>query len=169
MVVKTKILLLISIPIIFSGNSVTTVLAEYCGRCVGSAYCSACTTCNYCKHCNSGGSCGVCGGGASSRSDYNKRSPNYPRYTPPTTYSPPTNNYEKKTYIQYFVNTNLLNVRSGPGINYNIIDRIIYAQKVKVEFDLNDGWCYIKYINTYNLMSNGFVSKKYLAYHIISE
>jgi uncharacterized protein YgiM (DUF1202 family) len=158
-----RFLTIIIIPVILRGDSVSTALDKCCGRCVGSAYCTACTTCNYCKYCNSGGSCGVCGGGSSFRSENSRRNSSVPSYTPPKS------SYSKRTYIQYFVNTSLLNVRSGPGLNYEVIDKISYYTKVKIESEVSSGWCFIKYINSNGYIRNGYVVKRFLSSYTTSE
>jgi uncharacterized protein YgiM (DUF1202 family) len=158
-----KFLTIVIIPFILRDDSISTVLKECCGKCVGSSYCTACTTCNYCKHCNSGGSCGVCGGGSSFSSENSRRNPSVPSYTPPKS------SYSKKTYIQYFVNTSMLNVRSGQGLNYEVIDKISYYTKVKIESELGDGWCFIKCINSNANISNGYVATRYLSSYTFSE
>ena len=160
-----KAVLILSFSILLGDDPAKNALGECCGRCVGSAYCTACTSCNYCKHCNSGGSCGVCGGGVSKNSDpgYINKSKSYERINPPS--KEPTN---KKRYVQYYVNTRYLNVRSGPGTSYSVIDKISYYTNVRIErFSTNGGWCYISYYGTNSSLRSGYVVQAYLAYYTL--
>ncbi len=50
-----------------------------------------------------------------------------------------------------------LNVRSGPGVNYRVIDSLYKGERVKVGECVSNGWCYITQKGP-----NGWVSAKYL-------
>lgn len=104
-----------------------TVLTESGGRCTGSAYCRACTNCSRCGHCNSGGSCGVCGDGSnqtySSPKKTKKSFSNY--YT--STREISKEYYENETI---YISNEVINLRSGPGLNYEIIEQIYSGDPV---------------------------------------
>lgn len=154
------IFLLLSLPFILEGNSARNALKECCGKCVGSSYCTVCTTCNYCKHCNSGGSCGVCGGGSSGRGTAygNTNRGNY------RTNPEPKEPLKKTRYIQYYISTRYLNVRSGPGTTYAIIDKLTYRTNIHVETIYPNGWCFIHYYGYDLTLKSGYVAKVYIDY-----
>jgi len=124
---------------------------SFAGRCVGATNCTACTSCRYCKHCNSGGRCGVCGGGESRET---VRS--YPNV--PATRS--SAGKHGSNVLQYFVNARWINVRSGPGTDFIIIDRIDNLTPVAVGLTHN-GWCQIFYFK--ESYRNGYILRKYLS------
>lgn len=154
-------LIFVLVPFLFGGRNFTEALSECCGKCVGSAYCTACKNCSACKHCNSGGTCGVCSSGSSrsSRYEYRER-PSYSTYS----ISPTPTKEEKKTPLQYFVNTTQLNIRSGPGKNYPVIGKLKFGQPVKIEKQYSKGWCLISYAGSSGVTLVGYVATSYLRY-----
>lgn len=128
------------------------------GRCVGAINCTACTSCRYCKHCNSGGSCGVCGGGTKIRGAIRS----YPKV--PDTRS--SRGMHENYGIQYFVKARWINVRSGPGTGFIVIDRIDNLTPVTVGLTHN-GWCHIFYQK--GSSRNGYVLRKYLSSRVSIE
>lgn len=151
-----KFFLLLLLPLFNINNSYNKIVEECCGKCVGSGNCRACKNCNYCKYCNSGGSCGVCGGGGGGSSyERTPKSSSYPNYTPPSA------TYKKKVTKLYIVNTKLLNVRSGPGLNYSVIDKIGFATLVTIEKIIGTSWVLIKY-NEGGLYKTGYVVKRFI-------
>ena len=163
---QTRALLLLLIPVLLKGDTIREALDTCCGRCVGSSYCSACTTCNYCKYCNSGGSCGVCGGGSGSGGS-NRRSGSSgqaPSRIYPQTVVPQSE--RTAVTIQYYVTATMLNVRSGPGINYLVTDKVAYGTQVRIDNRYNSGWCFIRYYSN-GLLLSGFVLMKHLAYYYV--
>ena len=129
------------------------------GRCVGSAYCTACKNCSACRWCNSGGSCGVCGGGKSRSSN----SFTVPRKSNRTnsnseTSSSPTNSFftaTKKT-----VTSKTLNVRSGPGTQYSVID-VLHEGDLVPAYGAIGEWTKVAYLR-YGDSYSGYVFSKYL-------
>lgn len=144
------------------GDRARNVLNKCCGKCVGSSNCTACTTCNYCRYCNSGGSCGVCGGGSNRRSfGYGNTDGNDSRSN-----LIPRGSVNKARYIQYYIDTKYVNVRSGPGTEYGIIDRLTYRTNIYVETFCTNGWCFIRYYKANLTLQSGYVANTYIAYYI---
>lgn len=161
-----KNITLISLILLFSNGIAQTssekLLASCCSneegrKCTGSAYCTACTNCSGCKHCNSGGSCGVCAGGRSNKKSNSKSKSN----SPESTYSVKSKKMSDRNFYKgdhLFVANTTLNLRSGPGTNYEIIsklklnDELTYIEssgewiKVKVKKSSIEGWAYGKYV-----------------------
>lgn len=116
------------------------------GKCTGSAYCTTCKNCSRCAHCSNGGSCGVCDSGVKkSYSSTNKKN----------------TSITKKNYLvgnNLYVTNTSLNLRSGPGINYEIVeklsknDELTFVKKqedwikVIVTNSKNTGWVFYKYV-----------------------
>ncbi|MBQ2830581.1 MAG: SH3 domain-containing protein [Oscillospiraceae bacterium] len=48
------------------------------------------------------------------------------------------------SYKTYYVNANKLNVRSGPGTSYDVVDQAIIGESVSVAAE-QDGWMLVKY------------------------
>jgi hypothetical protein len=146
------------------------------GRCTGSAYCSACSNCSRCAHCSNGGSCGVC----------TSYSPPV-RYTPPSTvsgsrvktpskytvtttsnsnlYSKPKKEVVSKKVITNYryedmlaVDSEVLNLREGPGTEYGVIEVLERYAVIKV-IAIDGEWLQVKVIESGN---NGFVNVKYV-------
>ncbi|WP_432803729.1 SH3 domain-containing protein [Chitinophaga horti] len=157
-----SILLLVSWIFLFKVDGARAV-DECCGKCTGSAYCTACRNCSRCAHCNSGGSCGVCSNDLPTYKP--SRSVRYPSSSPSSTIKPSRPSSLKLTTVQYYVNTSLLNVRSGPGTSFPVITKVSVSTNVKIENEFNNGWCEISFINTNYLQVKGYVVKKYLAYY----
>ena len=88
-------------------------------RCTGSASCRACTNCSRCGYCNSGGSCGVC----SARTTY-VSSKKVARTT--KTYRSANSTMAKNysTGDLMMVTNQTLNLRSGPGTDYDILETL---------------------------------------------
>ncbi|MCA0956008.1 SH3 domain-containing protein [Mameliella alba] len=74
--------------------------------------------------------------------------------TPEKVVTPPPT----QTHTMYVTGTDHLNVRSGPGTQYGVINRIDFADKVTVLGE-NDGWNNVRLSNG----QNGWVSNRYLA------
>jgi uncharacterized protein YgiM (DUF1202 family) len=140
--------------------------AEACcegGRCTGSAYCSACKNCKYCAHCNAGGSCGVC-------------------YSPPPKKEKPAakTKEEKKSGSNtpvtagseefaaagdiYIVNTETLNLRTGPDKGYTIITTLKQGDKVKIISGHSSQWVKVQTIVSNNQQEppTGYVYMQHL-------
>lgn len=125
-------------------------------RCTGSANCTACTTCSGCRHCKKeGGSCGVCSS-SSSRKQY-RATPSYSTGSG-STYT--TKKKDRGYYLKTLVVTSTtLNMRSGPGTNFNISDKL-YKNDQLVFLSMQGGWVKVENKKTKNI---GYVSSKYVA------
>lgn len=117
--------------------------------CSGSAYCSACTNCSGCRHCaKEGGSCGACNSNLKRRVR-SKSSSNSLRSAP---------KIEALSFKSKLYTTANLNLRSGPGTHYKIVERLSKNEpleylettgswiKIKVIQSGNVGYGYYKYI-----------------------
>lgn len=100
-------------------NESTPAIASCCLEsrgCNGSAYCTACKNCSGCKHCaKNGGSCGVCSRSARNRNQYTANRNNK------------KSTVNSKKFIRnslVIVNSQTLNLRSGPGSHYSIIEKL---------------------------------------------
>lgn len=138
--------------------------AEKEARCTGSSNCRACKNCKYCKHCNSGGSCGVCSGGRSSYRSTTRSARSTPKVrkvystTGSSIYSLPDDPYSQYYLKTLIVTNTYLNMRSGPGTNYRIIQKLKKDQlltflamigswvKVRIKGSKTVGYVHMKYI-----------------------
>lgn len=161
-------------------------IEECCGKCVGSAYCTACTNCSRCKHCSGGGACGVCSSSnninRSSKSSNSVR-PSEPAVSSGNVYSrfvPPTSNQPKETTFASkksdlitppaaasvaWVNSEVLNVRKGPGTEYEIIGRLSKGDEVRVLENSSGKWILIqskKIGNPASVIVKGYVCASFL-------
>ncbi|MDH6308854.1 hypothetical protein M2451_001420 [Dysgonomonas sp. PFB1-18] len=154
-------------------------------RCTGSAYCTACRNCSKCAHCNNGGSCGVCSGSSRpSKSSYNKSSGSnnyYNNYKSSKSNKSSGTNRSDKNYIypsvsnnktddvpddifsEYYnktlvINTETLNLRSGPGINYPVVHKLFYMQEV-VFLAMRGDWIKVR-VKSNNKV--GYVHREYV-------
>lgn len=176
---------LISIILLFfsSGLSVYAqdgkLLASCCvakvkeGRCTGSASCSACSNCSRCAHCSNGGSCGVC-------ATYSKPI----RYVVPRSAGPRTAKTATKSSVAYTLKSNspakpkkkienkifqssdmlsvdseILNLREGPGAEYEVIEILERYTLLKL-IAIDGEWLQVKVIETGNF---GYVNKMYVS------
>lgn len=168
-----------------SNRTIAFCCEEEVGRCTGSSYCSACTNCSRCKYCNSGGSCGVCSGG--SRRTYTpantpKRNTYY--YPSSSSNSNSNNNQNNKIkaysssnninstefhdlpndiYSEYYlkilmVNTLTLNLRKGPSVSFDILERLSKYQELVFLAMIGD-WVKVRVKSTNAI---GFVHSKYV-------
>lgn len=130
------------------------------GRCTGSVNCTVCRNCSRCAYCSNGGSCGVCGGGYSSSSKYNHSSSkkNKKSSTASSFYysSKASRTYnEDETIIIY---NDMINVRKGPGLKYEIIEKIYLGDSVTF-IERYEIWLKVKVEKTGSI---GFISSKIL-------
>ncbi len=141
--------------IVKSQNS--QLLASCCepaeARCTGSAACTACKNCSRCAYCNSGGSCGVCSSSVNKPDKPKKSSPI--KKSSPASYSSSTASFYSKDEL-LVANKSNVNVRSGAGTHYDIIeklkenDEVIFIQqsgqwfKAIVKKSKKTGWVYAK-------------------------
>ncbi|MEI6411477.1 MAG: SH3 domain-containing protein [Bacteroidota bacterium] len=141
-----------------------------CGKCVGSASCNACKTCEYCHYCNSGGTCGVCNSNPSSthQPQYSKEYTNRYNFTENNKQPPFIGN--QTHFIQLpasaIVNAKNLNVRAGPGINFEIINKLSTGDNVTVTEFLSKSWVKIEWEDIEkNIDYEGYVSINYLSFY----
>jgi len=146
------------------------------GRCTGSAYCSACSNCSRCAYCSNGGSCGVC---ASYSPPVRYTAPRNVRgnkvKTPSkntVTASSNSNFYSKskkevvtKKVINTYrsedmlaVDSEILNLREGPSIEYEVIEVLERHALLKV-IAVDGEWLQVYVIESGN---NGYVNAKYV-------
>ena len=156
-----------------TNNTVATCCATVRGRCTGSANCNVCSNCSKCGYCNSGGSCGVCAGSGTRsylptyttqkhRKTYHGNSGVYSRVNNPgvENYKYFPNDTSSKFYLKSFlVKTKSLNLRTGPGTIYQVIEKLFLNDEIiflgntgdwiKVENKLsgNVGFVYSKFIS----------------------
>ena len=55
-----------------------------------------------------------------------------------------------------------LNVRSGPGTDYDVLDRISEGTSVLIDEQLDNGWLLIQYLSTFGAAAEGYVSSSYI-------
>jgi hypothetical protein len=141
-----------------------------CGKCIGAARCTACRTCEYCHYCNSGGTCGVCTSNPSSthQPQYSKKYTNRNNFTKNKKQSPFTGNQTR--FIQLpssaIVTAKNLNVRAGPGTNFEIIDKLSTGDGVTVTEFLGKSWAKIEWEDIEeNIDYEGYVSINYLSFY----
>lgn len=67
-------------------------------------------------------------------------------------------------YQMHYVNADLLHVRKGPGMGYDIIGGVTQGQEVKVIAEKN-GWSYIEYNVDTSRSKVGWVSSQYLIFN----
>lgn len=146
------------------------------GRCMGSAYCSACSNCSRCAHCSNGGSCGVCASYSPPVRYTAPRNVSRNRDKTPSkntlTASSNSNFYgkpkkeavSKKVIINYrsedmlAVDSEILNLREGPSIEYEVIEVLERHALLKV-IAIDGEWIQVKVIESGNY---GYVNVKYV-------
>ncbi len=139
-------------------------------RCIGASPCMACTTCEYCAHCSNGGSCGVCGGGSRSKSYNSNSAPTRSYYSNPSaTNTAPQKPTARTIYLpaNATVSAPVLNVRSGPSVEYKLLARLVEGDLVLVTDTAGDKWVKIEVtIFGDNGVSTieGYVYKNYLSF-----
>ncbi|XLS30119.1 SH3 domain-containing protein [Flavobacteriaceae bacterium M23B6Z8] len=140
-----KILILVSCIITqFSvcGQQSQDFVASCCVKergCTGSANCSACKNCSGCRHCaKNGGSCGVCSGHYGNTRRY-------------TTTSRKKNDGLRVDRIKkddlVVVTSEALNLRSGPGKQYSVLERLLVEQELLV-LEVNSEWLYVRKVGS---------------------
>ncbi|KAF2343070.1 SH3 domain-containing protein [Flavobacterium tistrianum] len=150
------------------------------GRCTGSAYCSACSNCSRCAHCSNGGSCGVCASysppvrytaprtATSLKSKV--ASPSKKSGAVSFTSQQSVESKEKKvparlkSTLAYrpedmlAVNSEILNLREGPGSEYDIIETL-KRYDILMVIAIDGEWLQVKVIQSSNF---GFVKAEYV-------
>src|SRR5690606_38081716 len=99
-------------------------------------YCTACKSCSGCKHCaKNGGSCGVCSGGRN--------------YSSSKSTSKSVSSYSLVDTSKFsigekvLVNSVTLNLRRGPGTQYQIIEKLSITDKLEV-LEIIGSWLKVK-------------------------
>jgi hypothetical protein len=145
-IILLAVSIILYLPISFESD-------KHGGKCTGAANCRAC---KYCKHCNSGGSCGVCGGGFTSNS---------------SAFSNSSSSHSRSSsggFISYqsgfLVKAHNVNVRSGPGTNYEVIGGVSKGDIVNGSLN-NSSWVKVEFVVSVNgnyYTRTGYVSKSLL-------
>jgi len=157
-------------------------ISEDGATCYGYDPCGACKDCSRCGHCNSGGRCGVCSGGGSTRSQTNHRnSSSYSRssngssgstrssYRAPQYYDPTNAPSVRTVYLPApaLVSATTLNVRNGPGTEYEILVRLTEGDAVTITEPAGESWVKIEVTvsdgREFRTLK-GYVFKKYLSF-----
>ena len=148
------------------------------GRCTGSAYCSACSNCSRCAHCSNGGSCGVCASysqpvrytapkkASEIRSSYPSKSSAQASFNLGSCEKTKSKNASasKKVTPVYrsedmlAVASEVLNLREGPGTEYELIEVLHKDDLIKV-IAVDGEWLQVKVIQSGNY---GFVNAKFV-------
>ncbi len=142
--------LLFIIPLFVFSQSDTAQVASCCGgKCTGSAYCTACSNCSGCKHCTSGGSCGVCSGGAKWKPAPEPRGTSGTKSTTPksTTNDPYGTSTDSNKAIggSVHVVSTTLNMRKGPGVEFDIVIVLNKDAFLTILDPENDGWIHVSH------------------------
>ncbi len=124
------------------------------GRCTGSSSCRVCKNCSRCAHCSNGGTCGVCAGTGSYKSNYDAPKPAKTIKTTPSVDSKKT--FYTTTTLK--VKNTTLNLRKGPGVNFEIVEKLSLGDELIFIESKND-WIYVKVVNSQN---KGWVHSKYV-------
>jgi hypothetical protein len=137
---------LFSVSICFSQDIASCCTSKDDGRCTGSASCTACKNCSRCAHCGAGGTCGVCA--PATERDRPKPSGNKPKSTGTGTKTPATttNDDDVSAPAQFEV-TAEVNLRSGPGENFGIIEKMKKGAKV-IKLAERGTWTKVETLNT---------------------
>ena len=133
------------------------------GRCTGSAYCTACKNCSRCAHCGSGGTCGVCATVAEPEEPKKPRTrnKNSPSSGQTGNKARPNTAQNDGTAINapaQFEAIADVNLRSGPGENFRIVDKIPKGAKL-VKLSQRGAWSKVRVISS---NKTGYVLSKYI-------
>ncbi len=121
-------------------SSLNLINESMLGRCIGSAYCSACRNCSRCAHCGSGGTCGVCSSNVHSPNTVQSRtSKTLSIYNPRVTsmVNKKSSSVGKGGFANDLVEplsvvrVKEINLHSGPGLSYPVIEKLKLNQKLK--------------------------------------
>lgn len=166
------LLFLVWLSLTVSGQTDSTQLASCCeGKCTGSAYCTACKNCSGCKHCNSGGTCGVCSSGVkwkAAPSPSSSGTGTGSHTTKPKTTEAPSSNkpsYESTMPTIVGVISQTLNLRSGPGTEYDVVLVLSKGQVLTVLEPASNGWLKVsanQLEGNLFVRYDGYVSVKYV-------
>jgi len=146
--------------------------------CYGYSPCNACKDCSRCRHCNSGGSCGMCSGGSvpnyrnsssSGAGSTRSRSTTRSNYNS-SSYSASNTSVSRTTvYLPVLatVAVETLNVRSGPGTEFEILAELTKGDEVTITETAGENWVKIEVLildGNETSTLEGYVFRKYLSY-----
>ena len=118
------------------------LIASCCGKCTGSAYCTTCKNCSACKHCSKeGGSCGVCEAKPKAKTEKSSQPSGY-------NYKSSASDSADEVIILSVIPAEL-NLYSGPGTNYKVIEKLKKGNSVVVIAYSGD-WVKVKAVNSRN-------------------
>lgn len=149
------------------------------GRCYGYDPCHVCKNCSSCGHCNSGGSCGMCGKGKSHTYQNSRGSRNSGNHQNGNSRSGSNNanafynsNESAEIWTVYLpapatVNTEILNIRKGPGTEFDILGQLAAGDSVIVTETAGEKWVKIEVTiwdgKNFTIVE-GYVFKNYLSF-----
>lgn len=148
------------------------------GRCYGYNPCTACKNCSSCNYCNSGGSCGMCSSGQksnqstsarSSASHSNGSNSTRGRNNSSSFYNSNTSPEIRTIYLPAtaIVSAETLNVRKGPGMEFEVVARLSAGDFVTVTEKAGEKWVKIEVMiwnDGETVMVEGYVFKEYLLF-----
>lgn len=157
--------------ILVDSKPVLNIVGAYCGKCTGSAYCDVCSNCSRCAHCTSGGSCGMCNDGYAPVSPgRTQRSHLIPKTqtNKADVYQYSDTNYENTDELSFtaMVKVENLNIRQGPGTQYNVIGQLKQGDTVEVIKKATAKWALIRaeqWDGTEMVQIEGYVYLSYLS------
>lgn len=132
------------------------------GRCTGSASCTACRNCSRCAHCGAGGTCGVCAAVAEPEEPKksgtrNKKSSSAKTADKPRATTAKNDDADASPPEQFEVIAEV-NLRSGPGENFSIVEKIRKGAKL-VKLGKRGAWSKVWVISS---NKTGYVLSKYI-------
>lgn len=128
-------------------------------KCTGSSNCTACTNCSGCKHCaQNGGTCGICSGGYKSTKSEPSKSSYSSKNSSNKSYSSSNKKISYSTEQELSVITSTLNLRKAPNTNSEIVEKLMYGDRLEFIEESGD-WIYVKVLKSGN---NGYVYAKYI-------
>ncbi|GEM_PF-1927008 len=133
------------------------------GRCTGSASCNVCRNCSRCKHCGGGGTCGVCAAVAEPEEPKKSgtRNKNNPSSVKTGNKTRPNTSKEDEAEVnppEQFEVIAEVNLRSGPGENFSIVEKIRKGAKL-VKLGKRGAWSKVWVISS---NKTGYVLSKYI-------
>ena len=144
------------------------------GRCYGYNPCTVCKNCSSCNYCNSGGSCGMCGSGQNS----NQRSTNGSSQNGSSQRGSNNTSAFNSTYesteirtinlpATAIVSAETLNVRKGPGVEFEVVARLSAGDAVLVTETAGEKWVKIEmeiWEGEEAVIVEGYVYRSYLIF-----
>lgn len=129
------------------------------GRCTGSASCKVCKNCSRCAHCGAGHSCGVCADMEEpEESQKTTRKNTTPRATTNKPRTPSANNDPDLSPAAQFEAISEINLRSGPGENFGIVEKLRKGAKM-IKLTERGSWTKVQVVSS---GKTGYVLSKYI-------